>query len=175
MNKFISGIACGAAGAFILTAMTAYFVITSGILPARQDEPSSNFEKWAAHQSLKATIKSQIVGLKNPLPTDEKNLAAGAKIYEGNCSGCHGAPLSPSPSFASAYSPPAPIFSEPDNDVDHMDEAKIYWMVDHGIKFTGMPSFNRILNEEELWQVSMFLKNIKKLPAPVDKTWKLMH
>ncbi len=174
MNKLFLGIACGVGASVFAFFLIAYLVINSGMLPARQDEPSSNFERWAAKQSLKATIKSQTAGLKNPLTADEKNLAAGAKLYEGNCSGCHGAPLSPAPSFANAYSPSAPLFAE-DEGIARADETHIYWMVDHGIKFTGMPSFNKILSEEELWQVTMFVKQLKSLPPSVDKTWKLMH
>jgi len=175
VSKFLSGIACGVAGAFFLMALAVYLIINSGMIPAQQDEPSSNFERWAAHQSLKATLNSQTVGLKNPLTNDEKNLLAGARVYEGNCSGCHGAPLSPAPSFANAYSPPAPIFSDEENDISKWEESRIYYVIDHGIKFTGMPSFNRILSEEELWQVTMFLKNLKSLPEHVDKKWKIMH
>ena len=33
---------------------------------------------------------------KNPIPPTEANLMAGLKIFEGDCAGCHGTPLSAS-------------------------------------------------------------------------------
>lgn len=172
MNKILIGVACGIAFSFFAAFLIGYLVISSGIIPARQDEAASNFEAWAAEKSLFATIEHETAGLKNPISADEKNLAVGAKLYEANCAICHGAPMSPSTMLSRAYSPPAPSFVE--ENVSQYPEENLYWIVDHGIRFTGMPAFNRILNEEELWQVVTFLKHLDKLPPSVDKTWKKM-
>ncbi len=156
----------------LLVALTAYLVITSGFIPARQDEASSGLEAWAAHKSLSATIAREAKS-QSPIPADEENLMAGAKVYAGNCSGCHGSPLVPSPDFAKGYSPDPTLFANGDMVTDD-PEGNIYWKIDHGIRFTGMPSFNKMLNEKELWQVTLFLKHMDKLPAPVDEYWKHM-
>lgn len=157
----------------IVCLLAAYCIILSGVVPARQDEPSSQFETWAAHQSLRATINRETASLKSPLPADEPNLAAGAKVYAGNCSGCHGAPLSPTPAFGNGYSPAAPFFASGDTVTDD-PEGKIFWKVEHGVRFTGMPSFSKLLTENEIWQVTLFLKNMDKLPKSVNDTWKSM-
>ncbi len=170
MGKLIAGILIGCVSTILLTVLVGYIVITSGVIPARQDEPSGEFERWAAHQSLRATIKREAVN-KSPIPADEANLLAGAKIYAGNCSGCHGTPKDPTPAFAKGYNPDPPLFANGD-DVTDDPEAKIYWMIDHGIRFTGMPSYNKMLNENEIWQVTLFLKNMNKLPQPVADYWK---
>ncbi len=172
MNKIIVGVAGFFAG-ILVCAITAYCVVLSGAIPARQDVPSSQLETWAAHQSLRATIQKETAGMKCPLQADEENLKAGAKVYAENCSGCHGAPASPTPPFAAAYSPSAPLFANGDTVTDD-PESKIYWKVDHGVRFTGMPSFNKMLSEKQMWQVTLFLKNIDKLPTSVNATWKAM-
>ena len=39
-----------------------------------------------------------------------------------------------------------------------------------GIRLTGMPSYNHILNDTQIWQVSLLLKNAdQQLPDPVMK------
>jgi thiosulfate dehydrogenase len=40
-----------------------------------------------------------------------------------------------------------------------------FWKVDNGIRLTGMPSFRKILNQTEEWQVTMLLANADK-PLP---------
>jgi mono/diheme cytochrome c family protein len=48
------------------------------------------------------------------------------------------------------------------------DEAwETYWKVENGIRMTGMPGFKGQLNETQIWQVSVLLKNADKVPASV--------
>jgi hypothetical protein len=42
-----------------------------------------------------------------------------------------------------------------------------YWKVANGIRLTGMPAFNKVLNETQMWQVSLLLANADK-PLPAD-------
>jgi thiosulfate dehydrogenase len=43
-----------------------------------------------------------------------------------------------------------------------------YWKVDNGIRLTGMPSYRKILNPTQEWQVTLLLANADKpLPQPV--------
>ncbi len=53
-------------------------------------------------------------------------------------------------------------------------EAYIYFKTKHGIRFTGMPAFKGMLKDDEIWQVTLFLKHMDKLPASVDSSWKSM-
>jgi mono/diheme cytochrome c family protein len=48
-----------------------------------------------------------------------------------------------------------------------------YWKVRNGIRLSGMPSFDTLLNETQMWQVSVLLANADKpLPANVIDTVK---
>jgi len=43
-----------------------------------------------------------------------------------------------------------------------------YWKVANGIRLTGMPSFDHVLSDTEMWQVTLLLKNADQaLPDPV--------
>ena len=43
-----------------------------------------------------------------------------------------------------------------------------YWKVSNGIRLSGMPAYNHILNEAQMWQVSLLLANAdKQLPPGV--------
>jgi mono/diheme cytochrome c family protein len=48
-----------------------------------------------------------------------------------------------------------------------------YWKVRNGIRLTGMPSFDNLLNQTQMWQVSVLLAHADKpLPANVIDTVK---
>jgi mono/diheme cytochrome c family protein len=40
-----------------------------------------------------------------------------------------------------------------------------YWKVANGIRLSGMPSYNQVLSDTEMWQVSVLLANADK-PLP---------
>jgi mono/diheme cytochrome c family protein len=43
-----------------------------------------------------------------------------------------------------------------------------YWKVANGIRLTGMPAFDKLLNPTQIWQVSLLLANADKpLPSRV--------
>ena len=65
--------------------------------------------------------------------------------------------------------PPAPQFFQPDKDVKDDPIGEIYWKVKNGIRLTGMPGYVDILNEQELWEVSLFLKNGATIPEEAKK------
>ena len=169
LNKLIAGLLIGDAGTLAVVAASGYLVIANGLVPARGDQPPEAFEKWAARTSLKATIKREATE-EPSITADPANLLAGVKIYGSNCSGCHGAPANPTPEFANGFYPRPPLFGNGD-DVTDDPVGHTYWFVKHGIKFTSMPSFNKMLSEKEMWQVSLLLKNQNNLPAQVKDAW----
>ena len=41
-----------------------------------------------------------------------------------------------------------------------------------GIRYTGMPAWNKTLSEQDMWKVTAFLSRIEKLPPAVQDYWK---
>jgi thiosulfate dehydrogenase len=40
-----------------------------------------------------------------------------------------------------------------------------YWKVRYGIRLSGMPSFQSILNDQQIWDVSVLMQQVNRLPA----------
>jgi hypothetical protein len=50
------------------------------------------------------------------------------------------------------------------------EPGETYWKIANGIRLSGMPSYNHVLSDTEMWQVSLLLKNAdKELPDPVTR------
>ena len=105
----------------------------------------------------------------SPLPADETNLLAGAKIYMEACAGCHGKLDQPS-SGAKGFYPAQPHLLPPGTGVTDDPVGVTHWVVKNGIRFSAMPAFDKKLNDTEIWQVSLLLRNANQLPDSVKES-----
>ena len=53
-----------------------------------------------------------------------------------------------------------------------MPENQNFFIIQHGVRLSGMPAWNTILSEQQIWQVTTFLSHMDKLPAQVSDEWK---
>jgi mono/diheme cytochrome c family protein len=159
----------GVVAALLVAAGGSYLVIRSGLIPANADADPGSFEKWAARTSLRATIAREMPQGDAQIPASPENLRAGMKLYGENCAFCHG--LADGKATNSALG----LFQKPPQLAKHpvgKDPAgSIYWKIAHGIRFTGMPAYGPNLSETQLWQLTVFLQQMDKLPAPLDAEW----
>ena len=109
-----------------------------------------------------------------PIQPSEDNFLAGAEVYKNDCAACHGF-HGKSADFAAHMYPRAPQLWQTHRDgktvgVSDDPPGETYWKVANGIRLTGMPAYNKILTETQMWQVSLLLANADKPlpPAVVD-------
>src|SRR4029077_3797627 len=147
----IRWLAAGAGLMILLAAIVAYGAVTFGLVPANADGSASGLERWAARTSLRATIRREASSAPNPVTSTDDNLSAGMKLYATNCMLCHGASDGKASNVAHGLYQHAPQLG--DRGVEDDPESEIYWKVDHGIRFTGMPAFGGSLTDTQLWQL----------------------
>ena len=107
--------------------------------------------------------------MRNPVSPTDANLIAGMKVYQANCSSCHGDIDRPHAMFADGLYPRAPQFLKKAPD---MPENQNFYIIKHGVRMSGMPAWNELLTHGQMWQVTGFLANIDKLPPQVSAAWK---
>jgi thiosulfate dehydrogenase len=166
----------GVATVIVVGVLAAFALVWFGYVPAAADAPPPfPGEKWAANHALDATIAREAP--KPPYvfgPSDDAIVVAGAKGYIANCSVCHGSAGSDASKVSKGLYVPAPQFAK--HGVDDDPEGVTYWKIEHGIRFTGMPSFKGLLTEEQIWQITFFLKHgTGNLPAAADAVWHQPH
>jgi mono/diheme cytochrome c family protein len=164
MGRFIFGIIIGLVLAPVL--LLAWF--RQGHPPVAVADPPLPFERWITQIPLNARIDREKPSVQ-PIQPDEASFVAGAGIYRDHCAACHGLYGKPS-SFAAHMFPSAPPLWQKHRDsevvgVSDDPPAETFWKVDNGIRLTGMPAFNHVLTETQIWQVSLLLANADK-PLP---------
>lgn len=162
--RFVSGLVVGAA----LVLVGEYLFLTRGGLPvAARDARALPLERYVAGKALEVAV-GRDAARPAPIPTDAKNLLAGARVYRENCAGCHGAPDEGDRSaVAAGMFPRPPRLMPPGKGVTDDPVGETYWKVRHGIRMTGMPGFEGALSDTAIWQVSLLLLEAGQLPEPV--------
>lgn len=92
--------------------------------------------------------------------TDRARIAAGAKAFDDLCAGCHGAPGRDPFVGALDMSPAPPTLSET---VPQRSPAELFWVVKHGIRWTGMPAWGPSHSDAELWELVTFIERLPEL------------
>lgn len=128
-------------------------------------------ERQIVHVPLSARIESEMAK-SAPIEASASNLTSGAQIYREQCAACHGLYGRPSDYAEHMYPKAPPLWAPHRNGVVGVSDDPVgetEWKVVNGIRLTGMPAFGKVLNETQIWQVSLLLKNAGQ-PMPADVT-----
>jgi thiosulfate dehydrogenase len=161
----VKGLIVGILVGVLLVLGAVYLYFATGRAPVAVTSPEMPFERKMARIALHAYLDK----LPHPapqVPADEKNLLDGAKVYKENCAVCHGVPGGTPTAIADGLAPRPPQLFKGTGVTDD-DEWESYWKVEGGIRMTGMPGFNGRLNETQIWQVAVLVKNADKITPAV--------
>src|SRR5689334_12837817 len=161
----IKGLLLGILLGILLVAGTVYIYFSSGNAPVATTAPPIPFERTLARVGLHSYLDK----LPHPapqVPADEANVIAGAKIYKEQCATCHGLPNEPKSAVAKGMFPTPPELFKGTGVTDD-EEWESYWKVEGGIRMTGMPGFKGRLNETQIWQAAVLVKNADKITQPI--------
>lgn len=165
MLKFLLGFAL----AVVVVLACGFCYVRFGFVDPRADMPINWFESKVAMPALDASVDKRAPDAHNPVQPTDANLIAGMKIYQSSCAGCHGDVQHAHSGFGDAFYPRAPQFVE---DAPDMPENQNFYIIQHGVRLSGMPAWKGVLKEDEIWQVTTFLSHMDKLPPQVATEWK---
>jgi Cytochrome c, mono- and diheme variants len=89
----------------------------------------------------------------NPLERDPEASAAGGKLFEQHCSGCHGKKAAGTKRGVSLLGP----------EIQQATPGTLFWVLTNGVVRRGMPVWSK-LPEPERWQIVTFLKSLGTFP-----------
>jgi mono/diheme cytochrome c family protein len=165
MRRFLLGFTA----AVVIVLLTEFLWVRLGFVDPRADIPESVLERRVAMPSLDASLDRHAGEARNPVAATDASLLAGMKIYQANCAGCHGDVHQHRGVLADSFYPRAPQFME---DAPDMPENQNFYIIQHGIRLSGMPAWQSSLSEQEIWQVTTFLSHMDKLSPELSEQWK---
>jgi thiosulfate dehydrogenase len=165
MGKFILGVIVtllvlilGGLGAAVL-----------GLIPTYANVAPPHWEMHIANTAVDASMERHAPHINNPLPPTDQNLEDAMKLYTMNCALCHGGLDRKPADLGKAFYPPAPnlVLDPPDDPEWHT-----FFTIRTGVRYTGMPAWEKILSEQDIWKLTSFLAHMEKLPPAVQDYWK---
>ncbi len=146
----------------VLLGIGGFLVATSGIIPIKASSGHWAVTAWLLNFSKTRSVATHTLGLKPP-PLDEPHLALkGAGHYDFGCRPCHGSPALPQPRVAWKMTPPPPYLPPK---LARWEPDELFYIVKHGIKFTGMPAWPSQQRDDKVWAMVAFLRRFPQLNA----------
>lgn len=95
----------------------------------------------------------------NPLPDNAQVIADGKEAFSHYCVACHGMDgQNTGVPFVDHISPPVPSLAS--SDVQKYTDGQLKWILDYGIRPSGMPGSKGTLSDDELWSIVIFLRHL---------------
>jgi mono/diheme cytochrome c family protein len=115
--------------------------------------------KWALNSSRRDDS-----GTRNPIAPTAQNLEEGRVSYEKQCAFCHGLDgRGQVQQTGVQFYPPVPAIAGPSVD---LTDGQVQSTITNGIRYTGMPSFSKVLSPEEVWKVVLWVRHISQSAPP---------
>jgi mono/diheme cytochrome c family protein len=156
--------------AAVCLVLAVFCYVRFGFVNPRADIPVNSLDRSVAMPALDAAVDRRAPETKNPLQPTDENLTSGMKMYQQQCSSCHGDTLHHEGMLADALYPRAPQFME---DAPDMSEDQNFYILQHGIRYSGMPAWKQTFSDKQLWQITTFLSHMDKLPPAVSAQWQV--
>jgi len=163
------GFVVGVVVTLVVLAGTVFAISRFGLYPIGADNPPSPLERVLAGRAMDVYAERHKPAGENPTALTAGNLTEGAREYEEHCAFCHGGAKAKISPMRDRFSPPAPQLI---NRIPHEDDAWLFWVTKHGVRMTGMPAWDRIMSDKEIWAVIAFIKHSDRLPPEADAAWR---
>lgn len=145
-------------------------VVVSGIVPIAASSGHWAITRWFLHFSMKRSVATHSLGISVPSLDDPALVLKGAGHYEIGCRSCHGSPDLKQPRIAQHMTPQPPYLAP---EVPHWENDELFYIVKHGVKFTGMPAWPTQQRDDEVWAMVAFLRKLPHLSA--EEYWRLVR
>lgn len=144
--------------ALVLVAAAPFVVSLSGLVSIAASSGHFAPVGWFLHWTMQNAVSRQSLGISVPDGVDLADPALvqrAAGHFATGCAGCHGAPGVPQSPVVLSMMPAPPRL---EGKVEEWADRELFWIVQHGIKYSGMPAWPTQDREDEVWAQVAFLR-----------------
>jgi len=156
--RWVAGAAAALAAVWMGYTLSTYDVAaTSPHAPVVERVLSSAMRRSVRHHAQEVVV---------PLGLDLTDPAVADRAighYSAACATCHGSPSAPRAPWMVMYPPPAPLTEA--SVVDSWSDEELFWIIKHGVKDTGMIALGPTHEDEDIWAVASFVRQLPSMSA----------
>jgi mono/diheme cytochrome c family protein len=153
----------------VLVPLGTFAFVKSGMFNVGASSPHSRFTTWLTHETMIHSVRSHAKAIVAPASVSAAQVRRGFCEYETHCVACHGAPAVARQHWAGGMEPSPPYLLDVSQ---RFSSRELFWIVDHGIKMTGMPAWRGTMSDAQLWDVVGFLEAMRDLPPQTYVQWR---
>ncbi|MGY2463656.1 cytochrome C [Vreelandella sulfidaeris] len=163
-KRVLIRLALGLVGVVIAMAVGAVMFIFWGVYNVSALQQHTEPVYTVLTTALDRSISQRAEEIDVPSLDDPAMAQQGLIYYRDKCVQCHGAPGVARQDVGKGMTPVPPNLA---HTASNRTPAEIFWAIKHGIKMTGMPSWQFIFTDEEIWEIVAFMRQMSKL-SPVE-------
>ncbi|MDB5406650.1 MAG: cytochrome [Rhodospirillales bacterium] len=153
MRTFVAAVAA----VLLLAVLGGIVLVYSGAYDVAANNPHWAVTRWVMETARMRSIKAHAAGIAAPPGLgDQMRIVMGTDHFAAHCAVCHGAPGVPKDDIAEGLYPQPPDLALT---AKLYSDAELFWILKHGIKMTGMPSWSDH-SDDELWATVAFLRKL---------------
>ena len=111
----------------------------------------------ARHLAIPANARSE----HNPVPLSDQNLHEAMAHFADHCAPCHGNDGSGDTLYGRGLYPKPPDLRLAET--QKLSDGELFWIIENGIRFTGMPGFVPPHGSQDDWKLVLFLRHLPQL------------
>ena len=143
-------------------ALVGGLVLLSGVAPITASSGHWPVTRFILNLGKERSVSTHTLGMNAPDLGKPGGAARAAVHFDLACRFCHGNPGYRTAPLAQAMTPEPPYLPRT---VAGYDDAALFYIVKHGIKFTGMPAWPAVHRDDEIWAMVAFLRTLPDMTA----------
>ena len=100
---------------------------------------------------------------KNPIPSSADVLREARLHFADHCAVCHGNDGGGDSTLGQGLYPKPPDLRQ--SETQNLSDGEIFWIIENGVRFTGMPAFGGHGATDDSWKLVLFIRHLPNLAA----------
>ncbi|HYA96526.1 MAG TPA: cytochrome c [Methylomirabilota bacterium] len=125
-------------------------------------EPTG-LEKAVAARLRHLAIPADARSRTNPVPASPQAVREGMLHFADHCATCHGNDGGGDTLYGRGLYPKPPDMRTAHT--QELSDGELFWIIENGVRFTGMPAFSSHGEEDASWRLVRFIRHLPQLTA----------
>ena len=149
-----------AAATIVALALAGLLFAWSGVFNIAASSGHWKITDWFLHWTMRNSVRTHAAFTAPDDPKAREGLVSAAGLFRASCASCHGAPgVRPLPVMQAA-TPPAPDLAV---NAREWTDKQIFWILKHGVKYTGMPGWAAKDRDDEVRRMVAFVRLLPEM------------
>lgn len=131
--------------------------VYSGVYPIAASKPHFRFTRWLLTTTMERSVQRAAAGIRAPRLDHPALVRRGFELYRSECEVCHGGPGVAAQQIGRGINPDPPRL---DKAGSKWTNAEIAWIIQNGLKMSGMPAMGAGHTAGDIWALTAFVRRL---------------